>query len=114
MNITRRAALRGAVAIAVTAVPMAALASTNRADPLREGVQALVNEIRRGLDPNVPTAWSGKSRCIADADWALQQAADRLEALPGIEAVINEPRYSARCTRYGMMRVLRPTGEARS
>ena len=115
MNITRRAALRGAVAIAVTgAVPMAAMASTNRADPLLEGVQALVNEIRRGLDPNVPTAWSGKPRFIADVDWALQQAADRLEALPGIEAVINEnwtPRYRVRCTRYGMMRVLRPAGE---
>ncbi len=114
MNITRRDALRGAAAIVATgAMPLAAMA--RGADPLLEGVQALVNEIRQGLDRNVPTAWNGKYRCIADADWALQSAADRLEALPGIEPVINEdwtPRHRVRSTRYGMMRVLRPAGEA--
>jgi hypothetical protein len=104
MNITRRDALRGAAAIAATgAVPGAAMASTNRADPLREGVQALVDEIRRDLNDNIRTA----------SFWGLQEAAERLEALPGIEPVANEHwdayRRDIEC-RFGPVRVLRFVG----
>ncbi len=73
-DITRRAVLAGVPAVAVV-VAMPAIAA--QPDPLREGVQALVNEIR--LNP---------SRDIIMAQWcSLQEVADRLEALPGIEPV---------------------------
>ena len=48
MQITRRDALRGATAaVAVAGLPTAVAAQP---DPLLAGVQALVNEIRQGLD----------------------------------------------------------------
>ena len=92
MNITRRSVLLGASAAAATVAttaPLAikaagvkaALASTRPANPLREGVQALVNEIRQGLDPNVTAA----------SHFALHQAADRLEALPGKRLIASMP-----------------------
>ena len=61
---------------AVAAVPVAPPV----ADPLREGVQALVDEIRG------PAAEKG----VFISFVALQEAADRLEALPGIKAVRND------------------------
>ena len=74
MNITRREALRGtAAATAAMAMP-AAMAHATAADPLREGVQALVREIRENLSGDVITAAYG----------SLQEVADRLESLPGI------------------------------
>ena len=82
-RITRRETLAGggkavaAVAVAMTAgVP----AKAARPDPLREGVQALVNEIRQGLSGSI----------TLDSFLRLQEAADRLEALPGIQPVANE------------------------
>ncbi len=75
-----------------------------RPDPLCEGVQALVKEIRRDLPPAT----------IMGAVWVYQQAADRLEALPGIEAVANEywtSEHQEWASRHGMAHVLR---EARS
>ncbi len=76
-KLTRRAILAGAPAVvAVAAMP--ALAA--QPDPLREGVQALVNEIRQSL-----------SREIVMSQWAaFHETADRLEALPGIEPVCND------------------------
>ena len=89
MNISRRDALLGATAAAaVTGLIVAPLAikaagvktALANADPLLEGVQALVNEIRRDLSPDI----------TASTFWALQEAADRLEALPGIQPIPNE------------------------
>ncbi len=78
MSITRRSALMGATAaVAVAGVPTAVAAQP---DPLLAGVQALVNEIRQDLGGHLMVA----------THWALHQAADRLEALPGIQAVPNE------------------------
>ena len=99
--ITRRDALSGAgAAVAVASVPTAVAAQP---DPLLAGVQALVNEIRRDLDPKV----------IVAVHWALQQAADRLEALPGIEAAAcgfwtAEHQDCAR--RHGLAQILREAG----
>ena len=107
MQITRRSALAtGAAAITTAAItaPLATKAALGaQPDPLLAGVQALVNEIRRDLDPNV----------MAGVHWALQQAADRLEALPGIEAVASEywtGEYQEDARRHGLARVLRPAG----
>ncbi len=98
MQISRRGALLGAsAAVAVAGVPTAVAAQP---DPLREGIQALVSEIRRDLDPHL----------MAGVHWALQQAADRLEALPGIEAVASEfwtAEYQADARRHGLAQVLR-------
>ncbi len=78
MQISRRDALMGVTAaVAVAGVPTAVAAQP---DPLRAGVQALVNEIRKDL--------SGEVLCCEL--WVLQEAADRLEALPGIQTVNNE------------------------
>ncbi len=103
MQISRRNALMGATAaVAVAAVP----AKAAQPDPLRGGVQALVNEIRQDLSPEVITV----------AHWALQQAADRLEALPGIQALPNEYWQIWRQDfgrRFGPTHVLRLAGEAR-
>ncbi len=105
MTISRRDALMGAsAAVAVAGVPTAVAAQP---DPLLAGVQALVNDIRQGLDPST----------IMAVLWALQEAADRLEALPGIQAVANElwtPENRDLTRRHGMVRVLRLAGEARS
>ncbi len=101
MSITRRDALLGATAaVAVAGVPTAVAAQP---DPLLAGVQALVNEIRQDLTPNITSA----------AHWALQQAADRLEALPGVEALPNEHWEIWRQDfgrRFGPTHVLRPAG----
>ena len=105
MQITRRDALMGAAAVAATgAVPVAAMAKSTAQDPLREGVQALVNEIRQGHLPITTT----------HAFWALQEAADRLEALPGIQAVPNEhwTIWRKDMGRWKSPRMLRPAGEA--
>ncbi len=78
MSISRRSALRGAAAaVAVAGVPTSV---TAQPDPLRAGVQALVNEIRQDLSGEVTMGEL----------WALQEAADRLEALPGIRPISNE------------------------
>ena len=101
MQISRRNALMGAsAAIAVAGVPTAV---ASQPDPLREGVQALVNEIRQDLSGQITVA----------STWALHQAADRLEALPGIEAVPNEYWATWRQDfdrRFGPTRVLRLAG----
>ncbi len=101
MSISRRDALMGATAaVAVAGVPAAVAAHP---DPLLVGVQALVNEIRQNLPPEVITV----------AHWALQQAADRLEALPGIQALPNEYWEIWRQDfgrRFGPTHVLRPAG----
>ena len=115
MDITRRDALLGVTAAAVVTgaitsplaiksagvkVALAGDPAMSPAQQLREGVQALVNEIRRDLDPNV----------MAGVHWALQQAADRLEALPGIEAVPSEfwtAEYQDCARRHGLAQVLR-------
>ena len=84
MTITRRDAMkRGGKAVVVAAAAVAAGVSVKAAqpDPLCEGVQALVNEIRKDL--------SGRGITAGD-DWRLQEVADRLEALPGIQPVANE------------------------
>ncbi len=83
MTITRRDAMkRGGKAVVVAAAAVAAGVSVKAAqpDPLCEGVQALVNEIRQGLKGSVTVASFS----------ALQEAADRLEALPGIQPIPNE------------------------
>ncbi len=101
--ITRRGALLGAsAAVAVAAVPTIANA---RPDHLREGVQALVQEIRQGLSGQV----------IMCTYWGLQEAADRLEALPGIEAAPAEswPMKGLTLEKYGKTRVLRPARRVR-
>ena len=101
MSISRRDALMGATAaVAVAGMPTAVAAQP---DPLLAGVQALVNEIRQDLSPEVITV----------AHWALQQAADRLEALPGIQALPNEYWEIWRQDfgrRFGPTHVLRPVG----
>ncbi len=85
-KITRRETLaRGGQAAAAAAVAMTAgivptPAKAARPDPLREGVQALVNEIRQDLSGSITTG----------TFWTLQETADRLEALPGIQPVANE------------------------
>ena len=84
MSISRRNVLAtGAAAITTAAVtaPLAIKAAlAAQPDPLLACVQALVNEIRRDL--------SGEVTC--GEFWALQEAADRLEALAGIQPVYNE------------------------
>ncbi len=105
MSISRRGALLGAsAAVAVVAVPTAVAAQP---DPLREGIQALVDEIRHHLPPET----------IMGTIWALQQAADRLEALPGIQALANELWASENrdlARRDGQVDVLRSAGGAPS
>ncbi|MCH9000904.1 MAG: hypothetical protein IID48_21970, partial [Proteobacteria bacterium] len=73
---------------AITAPLAIKAALAAQPDPLLAGVQALVNEIRQGL---------GKCHIPVASLWALHQAADRLEALPGIQAVHNE--YWSDCRR---------------
>ena len=99
--ITRRAAFAAVPGIAAT-VAMPAIAA--QPDPLREGVQALVNEIRQELSGNV----------VLGSVWVLQEAADRLEALPGIQAIPNEhwARWKPDLARYGGRRTLRLAGGA--
>ena len=111
MRTTRRNVLKGGgKAIAAVAV-LPILSTINpvhaqedvRPDPLREGVQALVNEIRQGLNGNLTTASFS----------ALQQVADRLEALPGIQPLSNEhwdgwKTYPAAFTNRDGWRTLRP------
>ena len=83
---SRRTALaRGGQAVAAAAMAMTAgivptPAPAAQPDPLCEGVQALVNEIRQELSGRITMA----------SFWALQEVADRLEALPGIRPVANE------------------------
>ena len=77
--LTRRTALLGTAAVASFAAPLAAAEYLAEPDPLREGVQALVNEIRA----------SATSQGVMVSFVALQGAADRLEALPGIEPIRN-------------------------
>ena len=82
-KLSRRETLaRGGQAVAAAAVAMTAGVSAKAAqpDPLREGVQALVNEIRQDLDGKIMTS----------SFWALMEVADRLEALPGIQPIPNE------------------------
>ncbi len=75
-KITRRAVLAGVPAVAAVAAMPAVAAQP---DLLREGVQALVNETRLSL-----------SRDIIMAQWcSLQEVADRLESLQGIEHAPN-------------------------
>ncbi len=84
MTITRRDAMkRGgkAVVVAAAAATVGVSVKAAQPDPLCEGVQALVNEIRQDL--------SGRGLTAGD-DWRLQEVADRLEALPGIRPVANE------------------------
>ena len=87
MSISRRTALATGAAAITTAAITAPLALKSAGvkvalggDPLRAGVQALVNEIRQELPGNA----------MAGVHWALHEAADRLEALPGITPVPNE------------------------
>ncbi len=100
-GITRRDALLGAsAAVAVAGVPTALAAQP---DPLLAGVQALVNEIRQDLGGEL----------IVATHWALHQAADRLEVLPGVQAVPNEYWVDWRKAlgeRSGPPRVLRLAG----
>ncbi len=118
MTITRRTALAtGAAAITTAAItaPLALKASSVKAalggepDQLREGVQALVNEIRQGL--------SGEVLCCEL--WVLHEAADRLEALPGIQPINTEswdwwrqPSHRGEITRHRSTswRAIRPAG----
>ena len=105
MTISRRGALIGAsaAALAVVGVP----ASAAQPDPLLEGVQSLVNEIRQELPGNA----------MAAVHWALHEAADRLEALPGITPVPNESWNNKSADFYRqkwVIRAVRPVGEARS
>ena len=95
--ITRRDALRGVGAVAAVAGLPTAVAA--QPDPLLAGVQDLVNEIRQGLNGSV----------IMASYWALQSAADRLEALPGVRALPNEhwPMTRATLKKYGHHRALR-------
>ena len=103
---TRRETLaRGGQAVAAAAVAMTAgvAAKAAQPDPLREGVQVLVNEIRQDRKGSVTTA----------SFWALQEVADRLEALPGIQPLSNEfwkgwARYPAPFCRRNAGRTLRP------
>lgn len=80
--LSRRTALLGGAAVVSVGAP-AAMAYRNRAEPnpLREGVQALVNEIR---GPDM------LQKGVVISLVALQEVADRLEALPGIEPVRHE------------------------
>ena len=83
MTITRREIMKhggNVVAAAAVAVAVGVPAKAAHPDPLCEGVQALVNEIRKDLAGNMT---------VGDF-WTLQEAADRLEALPGIQPVVNE------------------------
>ena len=112
MTISRRDVMKhGGTAFVVAAAAVTAGVSSKAAqpDPLREGVQALVNEIRQDLAGNIT---------MGDF-WTLQEAADRLEALPGVQPVANEqwqwwkPRMPIRlCVVDGVQskewRVLRP------
>ncbi len=113
MQITRRDALAtGAAALTTGAItaPLALKAAGVKAaqpDPLREGVQALVNEIRQELP----------GKAMAAVHWALHEAADRLEALPGIIPVPNESwddKPADFYRRKWVIRAIRPAGEARS
>ena len=100
-NLSRRQALRGATAAAaIAAVPVTAVAN----DPLREGVQALVDELR-GPAPEKTT--------LGDF-FHLHEVADRLEALPGIEPVRNdmwEGHFKPRRAAFGVDRLLAALGE---
>ena len=88
MAITRRDVLAHGGKVIATAAVLPFLPPINpaqaqqdaRPDPLREGVQALVNEIRRDLGGHITMG----------EFWRLQQVADRLEGLPGIQPVANE------------------------
>ena len=83
MTITRREVMKrggGAVVVAAAAATIGVSAKAAQPGPLCEGVQALVNEIRQGLEGSVTTASFS----------ALQEVADRLEALPGIQSIPNE------------------------
>jgi hypothetical protein len=107
----------GAAAITTAAItaPLAIKAAGVKAalagepDPLLAGVQALVNEIRQEL--------SGEVTC--GEFWALQEAADRLEALPGIRPINNvswdwwrQPSRRGEITRHRSTkwRAIRPAG----
>ena len=96
MKTTRRTVLAhgGKAILAAAALPLlpainpAQAQQDARPDPLREGVQALVNEIRRDLGGHITMG----------EFWRLQEVADRLEGLPGIQPVANElwRRWKAR------------------
>ena len=84
-KLSRRETLtRGGQAVAAAAVlttlPSIARAKAVQPDPLCEGVQALVNEIRRDLSGSI----------TLESFLRLQEVADRLETLPGIQPVANE------------------------
>jgi hypothetical protein len=82
MKMTRRKALRlGTAAMASASVTgMGTHAVAKPPDPLRDGVQALVNEIRGpGLEGSQLISYC-----------ALQEVADLLETLPGIESIRND------------------------
>lgn len=78
---TAAAVITGAITIplAIKAAGVKAALSIHP-DLLLAGVQTLVREIRQELPGSI----------IVRAEWALQEVADRLEALPGIEVVSNE------------------------
>ena len=82
MNLTRREALRGTTAslAAIAAGGAATAGAADRDATLRQGVQALVRMIRADLPRNI----------MGGVFDGLQQAADYLEMLPGIEPVPNE------------------------
>ena len=105
MSISRRNALLGVSAVvAVAGVPTAVAAHP---DPLLAGVQALVNEIRQEMPGNA----------MAGVHWALHEAADRLEALPGIIPVPNESWDNKPADFYRrkwVIRAIRPAGGAPS
>ena len=113
MNLTRRDALLGATAAAVVTTAITAslaikaagvkAALSNQPDLLLVGVQILVNEIRQDLHAGITTA----------SFWALQQAADRLEMLPGVQAISNahwDVWRGDMGRRFGLKRVLRHVG----
>lgn len=80
MNLTRREALRGTTATVAAIAAGGAVTSAVARDPLRDGVQELVRMIREELP----------SKIMAGTSDALQQAADYLETLSGIEPVRRE------------------------
>ncbi len=82
-KLSRRETLAGGgkvIAAAAVAMTAGVSAKAAQSDPLREGVQALVNEIRQGLKGKVGT----------ETFQALMETADWLEALPGIQPIPNE------------------------
>ena len=115
MNATRRDVVKGGgnavlvAAMAMTAAVVTPPAKASQPDRLRKGVQALVNEIRRGLNGNITTASFS----------ALQEVADRLEALPDIQPIPNEiwerwRSYAARFSHISGWRALRPPSTGRA